>query len=125
MSELEDKIVSMQFEGYYNPSLNTVVVHFYKNPKEGEDAVKDIMAYYVPDNGDWDVREVDDEDTSLTENSEVIIVQHTPIKIYKKDSEFDNLVRSGLKKIWDNRSEETREQYKLKYPSDMFEVLGN
>lgn len=85
-----NKLTNLTFYGFYDPSKDMVMVHFF-NSKESK---PDIVAYL--NNKQWDVREIVSETAHLYDHTEVINIRHNPLCKEDMGSKFDEFVRKGL-----------------------------
>lgn len=93
--ELINKISNLTLYGYYDPSKDMVVVHFFNKDEDKSD----ILAYLKRDMS-WDVREVLNEKSQLLADKEIVEISHKNLGIYTKDSKFDQFVRNSLTKMY-------------------------
>ena len=98
---MEIKILNMisnaSINGYYDPSLGLVVVWFHNIDNNKPDLVA-----YLQHNMTWDLRKVIEEKSTLHDAKEVIEITHELIGKFKKDSTFDDTVRSVLDQVIDH-----------------------
>lgn len=99
--EVLNMISNASINGYYDPSLGLVVVWFHNI----DDDKPDLVAYLKQDMS-WDLRKIIEEKSTLYNNKEVIEITHELVNEYKKDSKFDDTVRSVLKQIINHSGEE-------------------
>lgn len=116
-NKLFERISNLSMYGYYDPSKNMVVVHFFS--EEGDKP--DIMAYLKADMS-WDVRETVDESSVLEKNKEVVTIYHKSLGVCNKDSQFDKFIREGLTGIAKEMYEDG-ENYAEK--NKLFAILEN
>ena len=100
--ELLNMIAGASVNGYYDPSLGLVVVWFHNNDNRA-----DIVSYLLKDMT-WDVRKVITEESTLTENKEIVEIHHELIDIFDANSKFDNTIRSLLKQMTDQIDENSK-----------------
>lgn len=93
-------ISQASINGYYDPSLDLIVVWFYNI-----DNRSDLVAYLLSDMS-WDLREIVDEKSSLYDNKEIVEIIHKPIKKFEKNSVFDKTIRKVLGQIIEHIPEE-------------------
>jgi hypothetical protein len=93
-NKIFERISNLSMYGYYDPSKDMVIVHFFNE----EDNKFDVIAYLKRDMS-WDVREVIGESSMLNKDSESITINHNLLGIYEKGSRFDALIREGLEGI--------------------------
>jgi len=92
--DLMNRISTLNFHGYYDPSKNMVAVHFY----DQQYLKLDLIAFLNRDLS-WDLREIVSESSQLTNDGEIINVKHNLVSILPKDSDFDKFVRVGLESM--------------------------
>ena len=90
--ELLNKLSKLTFYGFYDPSKGIVTVHFFNQQEPDK---PDIIAYLNKDMS-WDVREITDEQSTLYDDREEVVIKHKPIGIEQSGSDFDKFVRVGL-----------------------------
>jgi len=115
--ELLNKLTNLTFYGFYDPSKEMVTVHFFneKNDKA------DIIAFLKNDMT-WDIREIESEESSLYENSEIVTIKHNRLSIESPGDSFDDFIRLGLEKLG---RETYGEDAKLAELDLMFKILEN
>ena len=89
--DLVARISNLSLYGYYDPSKDMVVAHFF-NQSESK---QNVIAFLNRDMS-WDIREITSETCELTDAGETIHVEHNKICTQLKDSDFDKLVRTWL-----------------------------
>lgn len=102
--EILNMISNASINGYYDPSLDLIVVWFYNI-----DNRSDFVAYLLSDMS-WDLREIVDEKSSLYDDKEVVEIAHKPIKKFEKNSVFDKTIRRVLNQIIEDIPEEDENQ---------------
>jgi len=117
ITEIFNKINNLAFRGYYDPSKNTVTVHFFNE----EENKLDIIAFLNHDMS-WDVREIISETSVLYGHCEVVTIKHNVLGIQEFGGTFDKFVRTGLIKM---AEQEYGEDVKLNEKDKMFEILFN
>lgn len=115
--ELLNKISNLSFYGYYDPSGNKVVVHFFNK----EVSKPDVIAFLKRDMS-WDVREIVSETSVLNDSGEIITVVHKQICNQLKNSDFDKYVRAGLISM---AKETYGKDAKLEEKAKIFDILND
>ena len=114
--ELMNMLSGLDLYGYYEPSKEMVVAHFF-----GQGSAKPNVIAFLGRDLSWDVREITGEKSKLYNNREIVIIEHRPISIQPHGSQFDELVRKGLESM-------ARQQYGedaiLEEKDPMFGVLA-
>jgi len=95
--EILNMISSASINGYYEPSLELIVVWFHNIDNDKPDLVA-----YLQHDMSWDLRKVIEEKSTLLEDKEVIEICHETVGKFEKDSRFDDTVRSILSQIIDH-----------------------
>lgn len=111
--DLVNKLSNLTMYGYYDPSKDMVVVHFFNKDEQKSD----ILAY-LRKNMSWDVREIVDEKAQLFANKEVIELTHKNLGVFEKDSNFDKFIRTSLMKITNEKNIDV-----IKEQNKMFRIL--
>ena len=111
--DLVNKISGLSIHGYYEPSKDMVMVHFFSNELEKSDIVG-----YLNRDMSWEVREITGEKATLLPDREVIEVSHSQIGTFEKGSKFDQFVRSALVSMVPEDNEKP-----LKELNKMFRIL--
>jgi hypothetical protein len=101
--EILNMISNASINGYYDPSLGSIVVWFHNIDGEKEDLVA-----YLEDNMTWDLRKVVGEHSQLYDDREVIEINHELIEKFEKDSRFDTTVRNVLNQTIDHAMNEDK-----------------
>ena len=112
--ELINKLSNLALYGYYEPSKDMVVVHFFNKDEDKPDIIA-----YLKRNMSWDIREIKEEKSQLLSDKEVVEISHTNLGIYEKDSKFDQFVRKALFKVFDSQKDEKP----LREINKMFRIL--
>lgn len=112
--ELLNKLSNLTLYGYYEPSRDMVMVHFFNKDEDKSD----VIAYLKRDMS-WDVREIVGEKSQLFDDKETIEISHSKLGIYNKDSKFDQFVRNALLKVFSGQDDERP----LRERNKMFRIL--
>ena len=116
--ELLNKISTLNFQGYYDPSKQMVAVHFFNSQADKSD----IIAFLNRDMS-WDVREIISETSTLYADKEIIVVEHKSISTQPKGSDFDNFVRVGIESM--DREFFGEEEKDLESKDIVLKILNN
>ena len=112
--ELLSKLSNLALYGYYEPSKDMVIVHFFNKDEDKAD----VIAYLKRDMS-WDVREITSEKSTLLADKELVEIQHTCVGMYEKGSKFDQFVRTALLKVFSAQEDKTP----LREKNKMFRIL--
>lgn len=88
-----NKIANSELNGYYDQSLEMIVVYFHKT-----DDGRDLVAY-LNKNMSWDLREISKESSTLYNDHEEVIIDHNSLGHYAMGTDLDNAIRTVLKNV--------------------------
>ena len=91
--DILSKITELSCLGWLDPSNGSITVSFFNNEKSDK---PDMVAFLNQDMS-WDLREIIGESSTVNETSETVVINHSLIGLFEKDSEFDILLRKMLK----------------------------
>jgi len=123
--EILSMISNASINGYYDPSLGLVVVWFHNMGGDKPDLVAYLMHAM-----NWDLREVISEKSELFVDKEVIEIEHSPIQVFEKGSDFDKTVRKVLNQLTEYSASEDGlsprlEMMKMILDSDSYNIVRN
>lgn len=88
-----DLVADKSISVYYDHSLDKVVCYFYNTKK----AQKDLVGYLNTNTFCWDLRRVIKETSTLTGNSETVIIEHENVAMFDRESDFYKLIQKYVK----------------------------
>ena len=112
--ELVNRLSNLTLYGYYEPSKDMVIVHFFNKDEDKSD----VIAYLKRDMS-WDVREIVSEKSQLLPDKELVEITHSSLGVHNKESKFDQFVRNALLKMFSGQQDETP----LREKNKMFRIL--
>lgn len=99
-AELLNRLGALQLYAFFDESKNMLTIHFINE----EENKPDLMAYMLF-NKSWDVREVINETSQLTDDKDIVEIHQNRVGIFEQDSSFDKLVKKAIQEISDTQEE--------------------
>jgi hypothetical protein len=95
-NDIIGKLSNLTPMGYYDAELDLLCIRFF-----GDSSKNDLVAFLTHDLN-WDLREVIDEQTELSDAGQTTTEAHAKLDLYEPGSVFDKFIRAALKDVNDD-----------------------